>query len=71
MEIATKAGIKLLSADMITTNATVSGLTAGTGYNVVLVAVSGDQSSNALHESFYTSKYMMILSTTIDCLISK
>ena len=41
---------------MITTSATVSGLTAGTGYNVVLVAVSGDQSSNALHESFNTSK---------------
>ena len=53
----TMAGAKVISSDVTSTNATVTGLTAGTGYNIVVVAVSGDQRSTALHASVYTSKF--------------
>ena len=53
----TMAGVQVMSTDVTSTNATVTGLTAGTGYNVIVVAVSGDQRSKALHESVYTSKF--------------
>ena len=37
--------------------ATIDGLTAGTQYTVVVISVSGEQHSEPLYDSFFTSKF--------------
>ena len=56
VEMTSATGTTVATTVANSRNATFLGLTAGTQYNVVVVAVSGDQHSRALQESFYTSK---------------
>ena len=55
-ELTNATGTKLTTSDVKSTNTTFLGLTAGSQYNVVVVAVSGDQHSRALQEIIHTSK---------------
>ena len=55
-ELKNATGTKVTTSDVKSRNTTFTGLTAGTQYNVVVVAVSGDQHSRALQEILYTSK---------------
>ncbi|KAI0235806.1 Fibronectin [Lamellibrachia satsuma] len=58
VEMTSATGTTVATTVENSTNTTFTGLTAGTQYNVVVVAVSGDQHSKALQESFYTKPNM-------------